>query len=326
MVMKKRLMTVTVLATVSGLALSQNAPRVLTLYTSEVQANVQQHIDLFKTQNPGVDVRLFRSGTGEVTAKLEAEFSANNPQADVLWVADQTYFQGLSQKDRLVRIAPTFRGSSATNAYEGGKYFEVRKLFNVIAINTNKVSGVKPKSFKDLLRPEYKNLLVMPNPLFSGAALSTVGTLVNKNSWAYFEGLRANGMKIEQSNPITITKLINGEYGVGILTDFNLRAEKAKGAPLEIVYPTEGAILVPTPVGILKSSNNQALARQFLQFLYSQESQALFVKQNYIPAVTGVPRPAGAPAKFNVISSAASFIAANRTEIGERFSKIFDLK
>lgn len=121
----------------------------------------------------------------------------------------------------------------------------MRKLFNVIAINTNKVTGVKPKSFKDLLKSEYKNLLVMPNPLFSGAALSTVGTLVNKNTWGYFEALRANGMRIEQSNPITITKLINGEYGVGILTDFNLRAEKAKGASLEIVYPTEGAILVP---------------------------------------------------------------------------------
>ena len=77
-------MAVTALVTVSGLALSQNAPRVLTLYTSEVQANVQQHIDLFKAQYPGVDVRLFRSGTGEVTAKLEAEFSANNPQADML--------------------------------------------------------------------------------------------------------------------------------------------------------------------------------------------------------------------------------------------------
>lgn len=74
--MKKRLMAVAALVTVSGSALSQNAPRTLTPYTSEVQANVQQHIDLFKSQNAGVDVRLFRSGTGEVTAKLEAEFSA----------------------------------------------------------------------------------------------------------------------------------------------------------------------------------------------------------------------------------------------------------
>ena len=77
-------MAVAALVTVSGLALSQNAPRTLTLYTSEVQANVQQHIDLFKSQNAGVDVRLFRSGTGEVTTKLEAEFSTNNAQADLL--------------------------------------------------------------------------------------------------------------------------------------------------------------------------------------------------------------------------------------------------
>jgi iron(III) transport system substrate-binding protein len=305
-------------------ALAQNQ-RVLTLYTSETQANVQQHIDLFRSQNPGVEVRLFRSGTGEVTAKLEAEFAANNPQADLLWVADQTYFQSLSSKDRLARVAPTFAGVAATNVYEGGKYYEVRYIYNVLGINTKKVSKL-PRGYRDLEKADYKNLLVMPNPLFSGAALSTVGTLVNKYTWSYFERLQQNGMKIEQSNPITITKLINGEYGVAITTDFNLRAEKQKGAPLEVVYPGEGAILVPTPVGVLKSSKQPELARAFLQFLYSPASQALFVRQNYLPVVAGTARPSGVPNKFTTMSSAANFISANRSELGERFSKLFDLK
>jgi len=91
-------MAVAALVTVSGLALSQNAPRTLTLYTSEVQANVQQHIDLFKSQNAGVGVRLFRSGTGEVTAKLEAKFSANNPQADLLWARIRRTFNDYREK------------------------------------------------------------------------------------------------------------------------------------------------------------------------------------------------------------------------------------
>ncbi len=320
----KKMIAVAGLAVLGVSSLAQ-PQRVLTLYTSETQANVQQHIDLFKSQNTGLDVRLFRSGTGEVTAKLEAEFSANNPQADLVWVADQTYFQGLSSKDRLIRIAPTFTGVPATSVYEGGKYYEARLLYNVLGINTKKV-GKLPRSFGDLKKPEYKNLLVMPNPLFSGAALSTVGTLVNKFGWNYFESLQANGMKIEQSNPITITKLINGEYGVAITTDFNLRAEKAKGAPLELVYPSEGAILVPTPIGVLKSSKNIELARSFLQFLYSQPSQALFVKQNYMPVVSGAARPSGAPAKFNTIASASEFIATNRTALGERFTALFNLK
>ncbi len=307
---------------VSSLAQQQ---KVLTLYTSETQANVQQHIDLFKSQNPSVDVRLFRSGTGEVTAKLEAEFAANNPQADLLWVADQTYFQSLSVKDRLARVAPTFTGVPATSVYEGGKYYEARLLYNVLGVNTKKVS-VLPRGYKDLSKAEYKNLLVMPNPLFSGAALSTVGTLVNKYSWSFFEGLKNNGLKIEQSNPITITKLINGEYGVAITTDFNLRAEKLKGAPLEVIYPIEGAILVPTPIGVLKTSKQSELARDFLKFLYSKPAQDLFVKQNYMPVVSGATRPVGVPAKFNTMTSASAFIASNKAELGERFSKLFDLK
>jgi hypothetical protein len=63
-----------------------------------------------------------------------------------------------------------------------------------------------------------------------------------------------------------------------------------------------------------------------LQFLYSREAQELFVKQNYLSVLNGVARPVGAPARFNTIPSAATFITTNRTEIGERFSRIFDLK
>lgn len=326
--MKRTLVTTALLATLGlGIILAQPArpSGTLTLYTSEVLGEVQKQIDAYQAKHPGVEVKVFRSGTGEVTAKLESETAAGNPQADVLWVADQTYFQSLSSRNQLQRVSPTLRGVGAADVYENGLYFEVRRLYNVIGVNTSKLKS-GPRSYADLLKPEYRGQLAMPNPLYSGGALSTVGTLVSRLGWDYFENLKKNGLKVEQSNPITTTKLINGEYGAAILVDYSLRREKAKGAPIEAVYPTEGAILVPTPVGVLRSSKNPAAARAFIEHLYSAEGQQIFASGQYVTVVAGAPQPAGVPEGFASIPSAAQYIAENKTQIGERFSAIFGLK
>lgn len=268
---------------------------------------------------------MFRSGTGEVTAKLNAELAAGNPQPDVLWVADQAYFDTLNKQNRFAKLDLSGLNVPQSAVYGGGTFAEVRKLYNVIGVNT-KVLKNAPKSFADLTKPEYKGKLAMPNPLFSGGALSTAGTLAQRFGWDYFAALAQNGLAIEQSNPITTTKLIGGEYGAALLVDYALRREAAKGAPVEVVYPEEGAILVPTPIAVLESSKNKALAQAFVRFLYSDAGQAIFSKQSYVPVMPDAPRPAGVPARIPTLPSAQDYIAQNKAEIGTRFSKLFNLK
>ncbi|WP_407572605.1 ABC transporter substrate-binding protein [Deinococcus altitudinis] len=304
---------------------AQTLSGTVTLYTSEVLPDVQVQIDGFRKLNPKVDVKVFRSGTGEVTAKLNAELAAGNVQADLLWVADPTYFDGLAKKTLLEPL--NVRGVRAPSSalYGGGTYAEVRKLYNVIGVNTKVVSTL-PKGFADLRKPEYRNKLAMPSPLFSGGALATAGTLSRTYGWAYFQSLAANGLRIEQSNPITTTKLIGGEYGAAILVDYSLRREAAKGAPIAVVYPREGAILVSTPIAVLRSSPNKAAAQAFVRYLYSAEGQANFSKLDYLPVVPGAPRPAGVPAAIFTLPSADAYIAQNKADISARFSALFNLK
>jgi len=297
----------------------------ITLYTSEVLADVQVQIDGFKRQYPGVDVKVFRSGSGEVTAKLTAEQAADNVQADLLWVADPSYFDALSKKSLLEPLNVRGVRVPSSALYGGGTYAEVRKLYNVIGVNT-KVLSTLPKGFADLKKSEYKNKLAMPSPLFSGGALATAGTLSRTYGWSYFEALAAGGLKIEQSNPVTTTKLINGEYGAAILVDYSLRREAAKGAPLAVVYPREGAILVSTPIALLKSSANKAAAQAFVRYLLSSEGQTNFTKLSYVPVVPGIERPVGVPASVFTLPNADAYIAQNKADISARFSTLFHLK
>jgi iron(III) transport system substrate-binding protein len=268
----------------------------LTLYTSEVLSDVNTLVEAFQAQNPGVRVQVFRSGTGEVVAKLRAELEANNPQPDLLWFANEDFLKELAQKGLLRRVPPAVPGYPVRYAPGGGLYSEVRLLYNVLAVNTQRVKD-PPLFWRDLLKPQYRGLLAMPDPNFSGAALATLGTLAERFGPAFFEELKAQGMRIEQSNPVLQQKLARGEYGIAITTDFGVRQEAAKGAPLAAVYPRDGAILVPTPVAVPTWSRNPELAERFLRFLLSPTAQRIFAERGYYPVMPGAPRPQGAPEK-----------------------------
>ncbi|MCL6528167.1 MAG: ABC transporter substrate-binding protein [Thermaceae bacterium] len=292
----------------------------LTLYTSEVLSDVNALVQAFQAENPGVRVQVFRSGTGEVIAKLRAELEAGNPQPDLLWVANEAYFQELAGRNLLRRIPPTVTGFPIQYAYRGGQYYEVRLLYNIIAVNPQKVSEA-PASWRDLLKPAYRNLLAMPDPNFSGAALATLGTLSERLGFGYFEALKANGLAVEQSNPVLQQKLSRGEYGLAITTDFGVRQEIAKGAPLRVIYPKDGPILVPTPIGVASWSKNPGLASSFVNFLLSPKAQALFAERGYYPVMPGAPRPMGAPEK--VVGLKAQ--AADEATLA-RFNALFGLR
>ncbi len=80
-----------------------------------------------------------------------------------------------------------------------------------------------------------------------------------------------------------------------MIVDYMPIREKAKGAPVEFVFPTEGVSAVTEPVAILSTAKNAEAAKAFIDFLLSKEGQKLAVKQGYIPAPAGVALPAGYP-------------------------------
>lgn len=291
----------------------------LVLYTSEVLPDVNALVEAFRRGNPGVQVQVFRSGTGEVVAKLRAELEAGNPQPDLLWFANPQFLTELAQKGLLRRVPPTVPGYPLQYAYQGGLYYEVRLLYNVLAVNASRVPS-PPQTWADLAKPAYRGLAVMPDPNFSGAALTTLGTLARRLGFGFFEALKANGLAIEQSNPVLQQKLARGEYGLAITTDFGVRQEIARGAPLQAVYPKDGAILVPTPVAIPVWSRNPALAERFLRFLLSPEAQAVFAERCYYPVMPGSPRPKGAPERVALPGVVAD------GETLARFNALFGLR
>ncbi len=297
------------------------------LYTSESEDDVNLLAEDFMRRTPGVTVKIFRAGSGPVEAKIDAEMQAGRIQADVIWFADIGFFQNLARKGMLLSYSPpSARRVSSEFHYDGNQFHEVRLIFNVVAFNTRQVK-FRPTSWWDLTLPRYRGRMGMPSPFVSGAAFAHVGTFaaLPEFGWSFYQKLQENKAVVFRSNGDVIQKLASGEISVAQVVDFFVRALRAQGSPVDYVVPKEGAVLVPTPVGIIRTTGNRAAAEAFVSYLYTPEAQRLFVTRSYIPVAPGIPLPPDTPeaAQIKIIQPNLSYIERHREDIKQRFTALF---
>ena len=122
-----------------------------------------------------------------------------------------------------------------------------------------------------------------------------------------------------------LKQVAGGQKLYGVIVDYMPIREKAKGAPVEFVFPKEGVSAVSEPVAILKSTKNPDAARAFVDFLLSKEGQELALKQGYIAAHPAVALPAGYPARdqIRIMGFDAAKALADETRNKAAFADIF---
>lgn len=298
----------------------------LVLYTSQPNEDAQATVDAFEAANPGIKVEWVREGTTKIMAKLMAEIEAGNPVADVLLIADTVTMQRLKEAGHLADYKSPEAASYDASLYDAdGAYYSTKMITTGIVYNTS--AAMKPAGWQDLSKPEAKGLVTMPSPLTSGAALIHAQTLtgIEGLGWDYYKALAANGATAAGGNGGVLKAVATGEKAYGMLVDFMAIREKAKGAPVEFVFPAEGVSAVTEPVGILKTAKNVEAARKFVDFLLSEEGQKTAVKMGYIPARNGVALPEGYPARetIKVLPVNAAEAVKNSDADLKTFSGIF---
>ena len=271
----------------------------ITVYTSEPQDLVTDMLEDFVGKNPGITYELFRSGTGAVISKIDTELETGSTDADIIWFADIGYMNQLDKEGLLRRYTP--KGAEKIDPsfnYNDGMAWEVRQIFNIIAANTLKCD-VEIKDWNDLTKPELSGRFAMANPSYSGGAFTTLVGLVGEEGpgWKLYEDMKANDVKFEQSNGNLQTKVASGEYAAVSIVDFMARNAANEGSPVQSIWPETGAVMVPTPVAILSTveEENRAACEAFLDYLLTEDAQKFFVEQGYIPVDPSVGVPEGAP-------------------------------
>lgn len=310
---------------VAGFAGAASAEK-LVLYTSQPDKDAAATVGAFQAANPGVEVEVFRSGTSDLLSKLAAEFAAGSPQPDVLLIADAVSMEGLKADDRLMAYPEANTEGFDPSAIDPERYYFGSKLITTgIAYNT--AASEKPAHWSDLAGPAYKDLVVMPSPLYSGAAAYMLSVFADRDDlgWDYFENMQANGLTAVRGNGAVLKSVATGENAYGILVDFLAMNAKKDGSPIEFVFPDEGVTAVTEPVAIMSTAKNVDDAKKFVDFILSDDGQKLALSQGYLPAKASVGRPDWLPegVTVKVMEGDVGAIVPKIDDNKKRFSTLF---
>ena len=267
----------------------------ITLYTSVERPAADKIQSEFQRKFPAVTLVVFRSESIAVVAKIEAEKQAGGIAADVLWIDEPSEYENLKNQDLLLQFFPEDAVNLPEEMRDPEEYYYAAGLTNmIIGYHT----GLKnpPRNWKDLLSPAYRGNLVFPSPNGFGAAEALVQTLADYYGWEFFTGFAANGGVQAQDFSTVLERLSSGETQVGVLPDYLVRTAKEKGSPVDYVWPRDGAVCIPSPVAIVKSTENPEAAKAFVDFLLSRDGQAVLVESGgYVPVRVDASPPKDSP-------------------------------
>jgi iron(III) transport system substrate-binding protein len=321
------------LALAMGLALgacagAMAAPEgTIMVYTSQPSGQIAKAVDAFRKAHPKVRVELYRSGTTEVMNKLQAEFAAGRPQADVVLIADAVAMTQLKLDGRLLAFPEAAADKLPAALVDPDKTFFGTKLITTGIVYNTRLVKTPPKSWKDLLPAEVASKTIMAHPLYSGAAVVHVGTMVQQPAfgWGYYETLAKNGTIAAKGNGAVIEAVARSEKAYGVIIEYMAFNAKAKGSPVDFVFPQEGVSAITQPVGILKTSRNVEAAKAFVAWQMTEEAQRQSVSQGYFPVFADVAPPKGYPpvSDLKILPTDLKTLLAKDDENKKRFTQLF---
>ena len=166
----------------------------------------------------------------------------------------------------------------------------------------------KPETWKDLTKPVYKGQIVMPNPASSGTGFFDVTAWLHALGRRERQGrrLEVHGRAAREHRAVHALGLASratwpatGEYVIGISFEYRANSNKAKGAPIDLVFPKEGLGWDLEAFGIMKGTKKLDAAKKLADWASSKDAMQLYGKNFAITAQPGVAAPlANVPADY----------------------------
>ncbi|MEA2989344.1 MAG: iron(III) transport system substrate-binding protein [Alphaproteobacteria bacterium] len=284
----------------------------------------------FEQKFPGIAVRVERSGAERVFQRIDQEYASNIHAVDVVNTSDQAHCIIWKSKGWLAPYLPEEVARHYDKAYYDPDALHVttRVLVSPMGYNTNLVKREDaPKSFADLLDPKWAGKMVKAHPAYSGTIMNSTFQVARDIGWDYFEKLARQRVMQVQSATDTPKKIELGERAIMIDgAGYLVIQAKEKGAPVEIVYPSEGTPLATSPSALFKAGPNPNAGRLFYNWLHGREAQQLLVDfaRQYSPHGQTVEKPGVRKlADIKLMKEDPEGVEKGAEEVKARYSKIF---
>ena len=313
----------------------------LLVYTALETDQLKAYQEGFNKVHPDIDIKWVRDSTGVITAKLLAE--KGNPQADAIMGVAASSLALLDKNGMLQPYAPInldaimsqYRDKKNPPAWFGMDVWGATVCFNTVEAQKRNIP--KPETWKDLTKPVYKGMIVMPNPASSGtgyfdvtAWLTLFGDDNGKGGgWKYMDALHENIMQYTHSGSKPCVMAGNGEAVIGISFEYRANTIKAKGGPIDLIFPKEGLGWDLEAFAIHKGTKKLDAAKKLADWASSKDAMMLYGKNFAITAQPGVAAPlANVPKDYEqrLVKLDFNWAAENRERILDEWNKRYNAK
>ena len=222
-------------------------------------------------------------GSGEALAQLIAEKA--NPKTDVWFGGTGDPHLQAAENDLTIE----YKSATLPQVHAWAQQQAKQSGYKTVGIysgplgfgyNTELVAKKKlevPKSWADLLKPQYKGEIQVANPASSGTAYTMVATLVQlmgeEKAFDYLKGLHKNVGQYTRSGTGPIKAVARGETAVSISFVHDGPGEKLQGFPVETVTPSEGTGAEIGSISIVKGAKNLEQAKKFYEWALTAQAQ-----------------------------------------------------
>lgn len=226
----------------------------IVIYTSMYEDIIDNVKEKMKDQFPNLEVEFFQGGTGTLQSKIVAEMESGKLGADILMVAEPSYALELKEKGILHPYISKNAENIALSYDKEGYWYPVRISNMILAFNSEKHKKEEvAQTFEEFAsRADLSGKISIPDPLKSGTALASVSALTEKYGEQYYENL-AKQKPFVESGSVAVNKLETGEVTqIMVLEESILKKREEEKSSIEIIYPTDGVISIPSPIMAIK--------------------------------------------------------------------------
>ena len=252
--MKKKIIFLGLALTFLLTGCGSNKDRVV-IYSSMEEERNQDLKEQLKEEFPDLDVAVQYMATGNSAAKIKNE--KTNTEADIVIDLETAHmvdleenFADLSDFDTSIYLD----GINKSNNYLTWTKYTMNLIIDNKYFKEHNLSI--PKTYEDLLKPEYKNLIAMPDPKTSGTGygfyLNAVNIMGEDKAIEYFKKLKENLREYTTSGSGPTNLLKQGEIAIAMgMTSQGVQAIN-EGYDFKIVSLETGSPYNTTSFGIIK--------------------------------------------------------------------------
>lgn len=281
--MKKKLLLIVMLFMVMLLTGCGSKDKVV-IYTSMEEERNQKLTEMLKEEFPNLNVVVQHMATGNSAAKIKNE--GTKVEADIVIDLETAHMKDV--QDNFADLSNVDTSFYLDGVNTSKNYLTwVKYTMNLIIDNKyfKEHNLTVPKTYEDLLKPEYKNLIAMPDPKTSGTGygffLNAVNIMGEEKAIEYFKKLKGNLREYTTSGSGPTNLLKQGEIAIAMgMTAQGVEAIN-DGYDFSIVELTTGSPYNTTSCGIIKGRESNENVMKVFNWLIKDFGK--YDKENYMP-------------------------------------------